>query len=264
MASRAKARRPRPLTVAVTGPDRRDRPGGRRGARALARGGRDPRHGAAPVRPRTSGAGRRSSTGAATCSTAARWPAWSRSADVVIHLAFMIMGGAQGEPPRQPRRLAQRVRGRRGRRASNGSSTPRRSPPTASTTDNPQPLTEDVPARGTAGALLLGPEGRGRGAARRRAARLAHRRPTCSGPASSPGPHAPLLIDSLPYTQISERLPGPGAEPARRRADPAAGAARPRRALPARPPRRRRHRDARGGARPRQAGRLQPRRRRAS
>ena len=55
-------------------------------------------------------------------------------ADAVVHLAFAIMGaGGRDGPPREPRGLAQRVRGDGRGRACRGSSTPRRSPPTAST-----------------------------------------------------------------------------------------------------------------------------------
>ena len=70
-------------------------------------------------------------------------------ADVVVHLAFIIMGGREETPPRQPRGLAERVRG--------GAAPPRaqRLVYTSSVAaygfhaDNPQPLTEDVPARGS-------------------------------------------------------------------------------------------------------------------
>ena len=93
------------------GADRRDRPGGRLRARPRARGRADPRHGAAALRPARASAGRRSPTAAATCSTADAVTALVSDADVVVHLAFMIMGGAQAEPRGQPRRLPQRVRG---------------------------------------------------------------------------------------------------------------------------------------------------------
>ena len=73
--------------------------------------------------------------------------------------------------------------------------------------ENPQPLTEDVPARGSAAhyysaqkaeveelldATLAGADTDG----------------YVFRPCIVAGPQAPLLIDSLPYTQISERLPG--------------------------------------------------------
>ena len=87
-------------------------------------------------------------------------------ADVVVHLAFIIMGGAGGEPRGQPRRLAQRVRGggRGGRQA-----------PGLRLLGRRLRLPQRQPAaahRGRAGArhrqpLLLGAEGRGRGAAER-------------------------------------------------------------------------------------------------
>jgi nucleoside-diphosphate-sugar epimerase len=74
--------------------------------------------------------------------------------------------------------------------------------------DNPQPLTEDVPARGSAGhyysaqkaqveALLSETLDAGSTSA------------YVFRPCIVAGPEAPLLIDSLPYTQISERLPRP-------------------------------------------------------
>jgi nucleoside-diphosphate-sugar epimerase len=74
--------------------------------------------------------------------------------------------------------------------------------------DNPQPLTEDVPARGTASHYYSAHKAEVE-------ALLAE---TLAGastqayvfrPCIVAGPHAPLLIDSLPYTQISERLPAP-------------------------------------------------------
>ena len=75
--------------------------------------------------------------------------------------------------------------------------------------DNPQPLTEDVPARGTDAHYYSRPEGGGRGGPARGRGCARAPTPTCSGPASWPAPDAPLLLDNIPYTQISERLPGP-------------------------------------------------------
>ena len=250
------------LTVAVTGPT------GEIGQAVVRRSSARARWGASWAWPagrstRARGAGRRSPTGAATCSTAAAVSALverrrrGRAPGVHDH------GRRQREPRGQPRRLAQRVRGdRRG-----GRETARlrllgrrvRLPPR-------QPAAAD---RGRARArhrraLLLGAEGRGRGAAR---ATRSHGSATASyvfRPCIVAGPQAPLLIDSLPYTQISERLPGPVLGAARRSADPQARAARPWRALPAGAPRRRRQRDARGRARPRRARRLQPRRARTA
>jgi nucleoside-diphosphate-sugar epimerase len=74
--------------------------------------------------------------------------------------------------------------------------------------DNPQPLTEEVPARGTAAHYYS--------AQKAEVEELL--RDTLHGsrtkayvfrPCIVAGPNAPLLIDSLPYTQISGRLPGP-------------------------------------------------------
>ena len=180
-------------------------------------------------------------------------------ADVVVHLAFIIMGGAEES-------RAVNLQGSRNVFEAAVAAGAKRLVYASSVAaygyhgDNPQPLTEDVAGARHRQPLLLRAEGRGRGAAGRDARAAARPTRTCSGRASSPGAGAPMLIDSLPYTQISERLPGPGAAPARRRADPAAGAARPGRAVSAGAPRRRRGGDARGGARPRQARRLQPRR----
>src|SRR5271166_4475320 len=73
--------------------------------------------------------------------------------------------------------------------------------------DNPQRLTEDVPARGTAAHYYSA----------QKAEVEALLSETLTGtdttayvmrPCIVAGPAAPLLIDSLPYTQLSERLPG--------------------------------------------------------
>ena len=57
--------------------------------------------------------------------------ALARDADVLVHLAFIILGGRDETRDGQPDRLAQRLPPPRGRRG--GSCTPRASPPTAST-----------------------------------------------------------------------------------------------------------------------------------
>ena len=54
------------------------------------------------------------------------------------------------------------------------------------------------------------------------------------------GPDATLLLDLIPLVALGRALPGPAALGAGQGAVAAAGPARPRRALPARPPRRRR------------------------
>ena len=130
-----------------------------------------------------------------------------KDADVVVHLAFMIMGG-----PRET--SAVNLDGSRNVFQAAVSAGARRLVYTSSVAaygfhgDNPQPLTEDVPARGSAGhyysaqkaqveALLSETLDAGSTSA------------YVFRPCIVAGPEAPLLIDSLPYTQISERLPGP-------------------------------------------------------
>jgi nucleoside-diphosphate-sugar epimerase len=128
-------------------------------------------------------------------------------ADVVVHLAFMIMGGAKDsrkvnlDGSRNVFEAAVAAGAKRVVYASSVAAYGFHS-------DNPQPLTEDVPARGTAshyysaqkaeveGMLADALFGSGTAAYVFR-------------PCIVAGPDAPLLIDSLPYTQISERLPGP-------------------------------------------------------
>jgi len=74
--------------------------------------------------------------------------------------------------------------------------------------DNPQPLTEDVPARGTSGHYYSAQKAEVEEVL---AESLYGTRTKAYvfRPCIVAGPQAPLLIDSLPYTQISERLPGP-------------------------------------------------------
>jgi UDP-glucose 4-epimerase len=128
-------------------------------------------------------------------------------ADVVMHLAFMIMGGA-----RESR--AVNLMGSRNVFEAAVAARAQRLVYTSSVAaygfhrENPQPLTEDVPARGTA--------------AHHYSAQKAEVETlladTLAGastagyvfrPSIVAGPDAPLLIDSLPYSQISERLPAP-------------------------------------------------------
>jgi UDP-glucose 4-epimerase len=127
--------------------------------------------------------------------------------DVVVHLAFMIMGGA-----RQSRRV--NLSGSRNVFEAAVSAGAKRIVYASSVAaygfhaDNPQPLTEEVPARGTAAHYYS--------AQKAEVEELL--RDTLHGsrtkayvfrPCIVAGPDAPLLIDSLPYTQISGRLPGP-------------------------------------------------------
>ena len=191
-ASRARARRRGScsmtksdrLTVAVTGPT-----GRASGARSCARS--TPTATSArvlgmarrAVRPGALGLAR-PSTARATCSTATPSTRSRADADVLVHLAFIILGGRDETRAVNLDGLAQRVRA------------PRRDVKrlvyTSSVAaygfhaDNPQPLTEDVPPRGSDALLLLGAEGRAR-ARCSTSRRRRHARPTCSGRASSPG-----------------------------------------------------------------------------
>jgi nucleoside-diphosphate-sugar epimerase len=129
-----------------------------------------------------------------------------RDADVVVHLAFMIMGGAK-----ESREV--NLVGSRGVFEATVAAGAKRLVYASSVAaygfhrDNPQPLTEDVPARGS-GAHYYSAQ---------KAEVEALLASTLNGagtagyvfrPCIVAGPQAPLLIDSLPYTQISERLPG--------------------------------------------------------
>jgi UDP-glucose 4-epimerase len=130
-----------------------------------------------------------------------------RDADVVVHLAFMIMGGAEES------REVNLVGSRNVFEAAVNAGAKRLVYASSVAAygfhrDNPQPLTEDVPARGTATHYYSA----------QKAEVEALLAATLAGAATDAyvfrpcivaGPQAPLLIDSLPYTQISERLPGP-------------------------------------------------------
>jgi UDP-glucose 4-epimerase len=130
-----------------------------------------------------------------------------RGADVVVHLAFMIMGGA-----RESREV--NLLGSRNVFEAAVAAGATRLVYASSVAaygfhrDNPQPLTEEVPARGSAAHYYSA----------QKAEVEALLATTLAGAATEAyvfrpcivaGPQAPLLIDSLPYTQISERLPGP-------------------------------------------------------
>jgi UDP-glucose 4-epimerase len=128
-------------------------------------------------------------------------------ADVVVHLAFMIMGGA-----RESRRV--NLNGSRNVFEGAVAAGAKRIVYASSVAaygfraDNPQPLTEDVPARGTASHYYS--------AQKAEVEKLladtiygSRTKAYVFRPCIVAGPNAPLLIDSLPYTQISGRLPGP-------------------------------------------------------
>jgi UDP-glucose 4-epimerase len=130
-----------------------------------------------------------------------------RDADVVVHLAFMIMGGAEES------REVNLVGSRNVFEAAVAAGAKRLVYASSVAAygfhrENPQPLTEDVPARGTDGHYYSAQKAEVE-------TLLAE---TLAGAATDAyvfrpcivaGPLAPLLIASLPYTQISERLPGP-------------------------------------------------------
>jgi UDP-glucose 4-epimerase len=128
-------------------------------------------------------------------------------ADVVVHLAFMIMGGAK-----ESRRV--NLDGSRNVFEGAVAAGVKRVVYASSVAaygfhrDNPRPLTEDVPARGTASHYYSAQKAEVEGML----ADALYGSDTAAyvfRPCIVAGPNAPLLIDSLPYTQISERLPGP-------------------------------------------------------
>jgi nucleoside-diphosphate-sugar epimerase len=128
-------------------------------------------------------------------------------ADVVVHLAFMIMGGAK-----ESRRV--NLSGSRNVFEAAVDAGVKRLVYASSVaaygfhSENPQPLTEDVPARGTAAHYYSAQKAE----VEELLSDTLHGSRTAAyvfRPCIVAGPQAPLLIDSLPYTQISERLPGP-------------------------------------------------------
>jgi UDP-glucose 4-epimerase len=126
-------------------------------------------------------------------------------ADVVVHLAFIIMGGAS-----ESRKV--NLEGSRNVFEATVAAGAKRLVYASSVAaygfhgDNPQPLTEEVPARGTASHYYSA----------QKAEVEALLEQTLAGSATAPyvlrpcivgGRDAPLLIESLPYTQIFDRLP---------------------------------------------------------
>src|SRR5216683_3752682 len=129
-----------------------------------------------------------------------------QEADVVVHLAFMIMGGAE-----ESRKV--NLDGSRNVFEAAVAAGMKRVVYASSVAaygfhrDNPQPLTEDVPARGTASHYYSAQKAEVEemlAEALRGSATAAY----VFRPCIVAGRNAPLLIDSLPYTQVSERLPG--------------------------------------------------------
>ncbi len=128
-------------------------------------------------------------------------------ADVVVHLAFMIMGSARASRRVNldgSRNVFEAARTARVKRIVYASSVAAY----GFHAENPRPLTEDVPAKGTAAHYYSAQKAE----VEELLADALHRTRTAAyvfRPCIVAGPKAPLLIDSLPYTQISERLPGP-------------------------------------------------------
>jgi UDP-glucose 4-epimerase len=128
-------------------------------------------------------------------------------ADVVVHLAFIIMGGAQES------RVINRDGSRNVFEAAMSAGAKRLVYASSVAAygfhrENPQPLTEEVPARGTASHYYS--------AQKAEVEALLHQTlagsPTCAyvfRPCIVAGPDAPLLLETLPYAQLAARLPGP-------------------------------------------------------
>jgi UDP-glucose 4-epimerase len=128
-----------------------------------------------------------------------------QDADVVVHLAFIIMGGAE-----ESRRV--NLEGSRNVFAATAAAGVKRLVYASSVAaygyhaKNPQPLTEDVPARGSDGHYYSAQKAEVEAALHE----LLDGSATDAyvlRPCIVAGPDAPMLIDNLPYTQISERLP---------------------------------------------------------
>jgi UDP-glucose 4-epimerase len=128
-------------------------------------------------------------------------------ADVVVHLAFIIMGG-----PEESR--AVNLQGSRNVFEAAVAAGAKRLVYASSVAaygyhaDNPQPLTEDVPARGTDSHYYSAQKAEVEALLAETLAR-SKTDAYVFRPCIVAGAGAPMLIDSLPYTQISERLPGP-------------------------------------------------------
>jgi nucleoside-diphosphate-sugar epimerase len=126
-------------------------------------------------------------------------------ADVVVHLAFMIMG-SEGES------RSVNLDGSRNVFEATAVAAPKRLVYASSVAaygfyrDNPQPLTEDVPARGTDSHYYSAHKAEVEALLERTLAGSSTEAYVFR-PCIVAGRDAPLLIDSLPYTQISERLP---------------------------------------------------------
>jgi UDP-glucose 4-epimerase len=128
-----------------------------------------------------------------------------KGADVVVHLAFIIMGAAK-----ESRRV--NLDGSRNVFEAAVSAGVKRLVYASSVAaygfhrDNPQPLTEEVAARGSADHYYSAQKAEVE-ALLREVLKGSSTDAYIFRPCIVGGPGAPLLIDSLPYTQVSERLP---------------------------------------------------------
>jgi nucleoside-diphosphate-sugar epimerase len=130
-----------------------------------------------------------------------------RGADVVVHLAFMIMGSARES------RKVNLIGSRNVFSAAVAEGVDRLVYASSVAAygfhrDNPQPLTEDVPARGSRDHYYSAQKAE----VESLLADALYGSATAAyvfRPCIVAGRDAPLLLDSLPYAQISERLPGP-------------------------------------------------------
>jgi UDP-glucose 4-epimerase len=128
-------------------------------------------------------------------------------ADVVIHLAFVIMGSASEsarvnlDGSRNVFRAAVKAGVKRLVYTSSVAAY-------GFHADNPQPLSEDVRARGTDSHYYSAHKAAVERMLTRTLARSAVQKYVFR-PCIVAGPNARLLIDNLPYTQVSSRLPGP-------------------------------------------------------
>jgi len=127
-------------------------------------------------------------------------------ADVVVHLAFIIVAGSGEsrkinlEGSRNVFEAAVKAKAQRLVYASSVAAY-------GFHEDNPQPLTEDIPARGTE----AHPYSADKAAVEDVLSEVVEDSETDAyvfRPCIVAGPEAPLLINSIPYVQLSERLPG--------------------------------------------------------
>jgi UDP-glucose 4-epimerase len=130
-----------------------------------------------------------------------------KDADVVVHLAFIIMGSAK-----ESRRV--NLDGSRNVFEAAVAAGAKRLVYASSVAaygfhgDNPQPLTEEVPARGTASHYYSAQKAEVEALLTQTLGASATE-PYVLRPCIVGGRDAPLLIESLPYTQIFDRLPRP-------------------------------------------------------